>query len=192
VQGAVHFVALILASFGVACASTVDVEIEQRADLAGYCTWNFLTLPDGNVHAPLNDSYEIDVTLNRLVESGLLERGFVRVMDRPDFFVSYFLDVRRQLAVVTETPAMESLPSLDHTPSYEIQVTNSRIERYEIGQLTILVSDPFAQTVVWRGGFAGRFRGALFPHLGDAVASLLTRLPEPASTDRPDACVSRL
>jgi len=185
---AVHLGAAILASIGVACASAVNVRIDQRKDFAGYCTWNFLSLEDGNVRAPLSDARELNARLTRAVEVALLEQGFVRVMGRPDFYVSYFLEVRRQLVIVTETPALEHLPSLDQSPSWEIQATERRIESYEIGQLTILVSDPDEQAVVWRGGFEGRFRGALSPHLGDAVSSLLERLPAPAaaSAARPD------
>jgi len=180
-KGAVHFAAVMLASFGVACTSTVDVSIDQQTNLAGYRTWNFLSLGSGNVRAPSSDPRELDARLTGLVERYLLERGFARVTGRPDFFVSYFLEVRRQAVIVTETPATEFLSSLDHSPSYEIQATESRVEIYEIGHLAILVSDPDEQRVVWRGGFEGRFRGEISPHLEDAVSSLLEHLPAPAA-----------
>jgi len=178
---AVHFAAAILASFGVACAPAVDVRIDQRRDLAGYCTWNFLSLWDGSVHAPLHDARELGATLTRLIERGLLERGFVRVTDRPDFYVTTLLEVRRELVIVTETPATEFLSSLHHSTSYEVQASKRRVESYEIGILAILVSDPDEPGVIWRGGFEGRFRGALSPHLKDAVSSLLEGLPAPTA-----------
>jgi len=180
-KGAVRFGAVMLASFGVACTSTVDVSIDQQTNLADYRTWNFLSLGSGNVRAPSSDPRELDARLTGLVERYLLERGFARVTGRPDFFVSYFLEVRRQAVIVTETPATEFLSSLDHSPSYEIQATESRVEIYEIGHLAILVSDPDEQRVVWRGGFEGRFRGEISPHLEDAVSSLLEHLPAPAA-----------
>jgi hypothetical protein len=155
--------------------------IDQRKDFAGYCTWNFLSLGSGNVHAPLADTRELNAKLTRLVERGLLERGFARVTGRPDFFVTYFLEVRHQYVVLTETPAVEHLSSLHHSTSYDVQATERRVERYEIGDLTILVSDPDEQKVVWRGEFEGRFRGELSPHLNDAVSSLFDRLQSPAA-----------
>ena len=72
---AVHFGAAILASFGVACASTVDVRIDQRKDLAGYCTWNFLSLGDGNVHAPLSDAREARREADSSSSSGVCWSG---------------------------------------------------------------------------------------------------------------------
>jgi hypothetical protein len=179
--GAVHFGAAILASFGVACASTVDVQIDQRKDFAGYCTWNFLSLGSGNVRGPISDTRQFDAKLGRLVERGLLGRGFARATDRPDFYVTYALAVRRQLVIVSETPAMEYLPSLHHTGSWEIQATERRAETYETGHLRIFVSDPHDQRVVWRGKFEGRFRDAISNHLEGAVSSLLERLPAPAA-----------
>lgn len=179
-MGAVHIGAAILASFGMACAPAVDVRFDERKDFAGYCTWNFLPLWDGNVRAPLSDAQWLDARVTRLLERGLLERGFVRVTGRPDFYVTFLLKVRRQHVIVTETPAVESLNSLHHSTSWEIQASKRRVESYEIGSLAILVSDPDEEGVIWRGGFEGRFRGALSPHLKDAVASLLERLPSPA------------
>lgn len=179
--GAVRFAAAILASLGAACASPVQVHIDQRRDFSGYCTWNFLSLWAGNVDAPLSDARDLNATLTRLVERDLLERGFVRVQGRPDFYVTLRLEVRRQYVITTETPAVQHLPSLHRETSYDIQVTQRRVEAYEIGNLAILVSDPDEEGVVWRGGFEGRFRGAIEPHLKDAVSSLLERLPSRAA-----------
>ena len=176
-QGAVHFGAVLLASFGVACASTRDVHIDQRKDLAGYRTWNFLAHESGSVYAPDADARALDATLTRLIERCLLERGFERVKGRPDFYVRYVLEVRRQLVSTEETPAVESLSSLHESPSYEFQATASRVEIYETGHLAILVSEPGEQTVIWRGGFEGRLRGELQPQLKDVVASVLGHFP---------------
>jgi hypothetical protein len=188
-QGAVHFAAVLLAAFGLACASRVDVRIDQRKDLAGLRTWNFLTSRSGNVRAPDGDRLVLDAALTRLVERCLESRGFERVTQRPDFYVSYFLEVQRQVVVTAETPAMESLFSMNDSPSYEIQTTRRRVEIHEQGRLTIFVTDSDAQAVVWRGGFEGRYLGALSPHLASAVANLLGQLSEPvaAGGDRLDA-----
>ena len=191
-SGAARLGAAILASFGVACASPVDVRVEQRKDLAGFCTWNFLALWDGSVRAPLNDARALDSTVMRHIEKNLLERGFVRVMGRPDFYVTFRLEVTRQFVITTETPAVEHLPSLHRETSYDIQVTERRVEAFEIGDLAILVSDPDEEGVVWRGDLEGRYRGEIAPHLGEAVAKILARFPVQVSADASSQCGPRL
>ena len=96
---------------------------------------------------------------------------------RPDFHVSYFLEVRRQLVSREETPATQSLSSLHDSPSYEVQSSERRVDVHETGHLTILVSDSGEQTVIWRGGFEGRLRGETFRQLTDAVASVFGHFP---------------
>jgi hypothetical protein len=174
--------AALLASFSLACAATtVDVKIDQRKDLAGFCTWNFLPLESGNVRGPYTRTRPISNWMERLLERGLLDRGFSRVTGRPDFYVTYLLDVRRQLVIIEETPAMQHVASLDQSPSYDVQATVRRSELHETGMLTLFVSDPDEQAVVWRGGYEGRFRGQVLPHLEEAVTSLLDRLAAPAA-----------
>ncbi len=195
-QGAVQLAAAILASIGVACASTVAVRIDQRKALAGYRTWNFLAQESGSVHAPAADAQALDASLQWLIGRCLLERGFARVTDQPDFTVRYALEVRRQLVSRAETPAASSLSSLHESPSYEVQVTQQRVESYETGHLTILVSDPGDPAVIWRGGFEGRLRGEIDPRLNDAVASVFEHFPasdaisgaQPASGAQARAC----
>ena len=179
-QRATHLGAAILVSFGLACASPVAVNVDQRRDLAGFCTWNFLPLETGNVRGPYPQTKPLSDWMNRVIERSLLDRGFARVTGRPDFYVTYLLDVHRQLVVVEETPAMQHLASLDQSPSYDIQASVRRIEQYETGNLTLFVSDPDEQTVVWRGEYEGRFNGTVIPHLEEAVTSLLERFAAPA------------
>jgi hypothetical protein len=179
-QGSVRLGAAILAAFSLACASSVDVSIDQRKDLTGFRTWNFLTHRSGNVRAPDGNRIDLDVTLTRLVERCLAARGFERVTSQPDFYVSYFLEVRREVVVMAETPAMQTLDSLNDSASYEIQATERRVEIHELGHLSIFVTDAEEQAVVWRGGFEGRYLGAISPHLESAVASLLRHLPASA------------
>ena len=189
--GAVHFGAAILASFCVACATTVDVNVDQRKDLAGFCTWNFLPLWAGNVRAPLGNEKALNARLTRLLEKGLAERGFTRVTGRPDFYVTFYLNVKRQYVIVSETGAMQTLNGLHSTrtgaESYEIQTTQNRVEVWEIGNLTLLVSDPDEKAVAWRGEFEGRYRRPIRPNLDEAVSTLLGRFSErePASEAPP-------
>jgi hypothetical protein len=180
--GAVHFAAAIVALLCMGCATTLDVNVDERQELTGFCTWNFLPLWAGNVRAPHGNEPALGARLTRLVEQGLAERGFKRVTDTPDFFVTFYLDVRRQYVIVSETPATQYLNSMHHpvvSPSYDIQATQRRVEAWEIGRLTILVSDPDEQGVVWRGDLEGRYRDPIPSHLPEAVTSLLERFAAP-------------
>jgi hypothetical protein len=183
-HGAVRVPAALLLSLAVlpfasGCASKGDVTIEERSDLTGACTWDFLSPRSRSVHAPHSDAHALDASLARLLERGLLERGLARATDRPDLFVTYFLEVERRVVIVSETPAVEHLASLHHTPSYDIQATETRKEVHETGKLTVLVSDSADQAIAWRGTFEESFKGEVAPRLEDAVARLLERLPAP-------------
>jgi len=176
-HGAFQLALAILATLGVACTTTIDVSIEQRQPLGGERTWNFPGRPSGSVRAPAEDVEGLNAVLMRLVERCLESRGFTRVSVDPDFYVSYALEVERQYVVFFETPAVESIQSLNHTVSWEVQASTRRLEMHESGRLTIFVTDPSEHSVIWRGDFEGRFKGRLSRHLKDAVAGLLGRLP---------------
>ena len=195
-RGRARFGAAILAAaIGAACAPGMNLRIDQQGDLAGYRTWSFLPLRGGSVRASASDARALDATLTRLVERCLQERGFAQVNDRPDFYVSYVLEVRRQRVVVMETPASDYLYSMNDSPSYEVQATKHRVEIHEMGSLTIFVTDPDERAVLWRGGFAGEFRGAISPYLRSAVPDLLALLPASGASGGAEpsgACASRL
>jgi hypothetical protein len=195
-QGAVHLGAIILASLGVACAPTLDVSIQQTRDLSGLRTWSFLAPGRGNVRAPEPDTAALDAVLTHLIGRCLLERGFTRVMEQPDFRVGYVLEIRRQIVNRVETPAMETLSSLHDSPSYEIQISEQSVEIHDRAVLTIFVSDPGDQAVTWRGEFVGLLRGPRLSQLTNVVASVLRHFPvsdaaraeSPASEARVRVC----
>jgi hypothetical protein len=186
-RAAVQLAGALLLALGPACASDVAVRVEQRGDLAGVCTWNFLPAGSKFVRTPHADPEALDAWLARQIERGLLERGFARVAEDPDVLVTYALEVRRTVATVTETPAVEHLSSLHNTPSYDIQASEQRTEVREAGRLSILVSDPSAAMVLWHGRIEGRYRGSLAARVEASVDQLLDRLPPPAH-GRAQAC----
>lgn len=186
-QGKFRCALAILATLGVGCATTIDVSIDHRRPLEGDRTWDFPGLPTGNVRAPGDDAESLNAVLMKLVERCLESRGFTRVRAEPDLYVSYVLQVERQYVVFFETPAVESVQSLDHSVSYEVQASRRRFEMQEAGRLTIFVTDREERTVLWRGGFEGRFKGRLTRHLKEGVANLLGRLPAPELASDPDS-----
>jgi hypothetical protein len=176
-RGAVQLAAVIFGSLGVACATTVDVAFDERADFSRYRTWDWLPRAARTVEAPLSETRALDARLARLVERALRARGFERTDGRADFFVSYYLRVQREFVTVRETPAMQQLSSLHSSPSYWIQATRSERHTYERGHLAIVVAGRRQQRVIWRGEIEGRFREDFSPHLEEAVWSLLERFP---------------
>jgi hypothetical protein len=174
---AVRLAAALLLALGPACASDMAVRVEQRADLTGMCTWDFLRAGSKNVRTPHADPEMLDLWLARQIERGLLERGFARVAEDPDVLVTYALEVRRTVTSVTETPAVEHLSSMHNAPSYDIQASEQRTEVREAGRLSILISDPEAAMVLWHARVEGRYRGSLAARVEASVAQLLDRLP---------------
>jgi hypothetical protein len=178
-RGAVQLAAVIFGSLGVACATTVDVAFDERADFSRYRSWDWLPRAARTVDAPVGEMRALDARLARLVERALRARGFERTDGRADFFVSYYFRVQREFVIVNETPAMQQLSSFHDSPSYWIQATKSELHTYERGYLAIVVSGSRQQRLIWRGEFEGRFREDFSPHLEEAVWSLLERFPPP-------------
>lgn len=178
--GAVRLAAAILAALGVACATTVDVAFDERADFSRYRSWDWLPGAAGAVDAPLGRAPALDARLARLVEEALRARGFERGDGGADLLVGYHLRVQREFVTVREIPAMQQLSSFHNSPSYWIQAPRSELHTYERGHLTIVVAGRRERRVIWRGQLEGRFRGDFSPHLEEAVRSLLERFPPPA------------
>lgn len=176
-KGSFQLVALALAWFGLGCATSVDVVFDEREDFSPHRTWSWFPGAATSVDAPFGDPYALEARLARLVERTLDARGFERSGDDADLFVAAYLGIQRQLVHVNETGAVEALHSLHSSPSYEIQSTKRQVELYEKGYLVIAVSDARRGRPIWRGAFSGRFRGDFWPHLDEAVSSLLERFP---------------
>lgn len=184
-RGAVQLAAASFAALGVACATTVDVAFDEGEDFSRYRTWDWLPRAARTVNAPLGQGPALDARVARLVERALRARGFERTDGRADLFVSYYLQVQRELVTVRETPAMQYLSSFHSSPSYWIQATQSRLHTYERGRLVIVVSGRRQQRVIWRGEIEGRFQGDFSPHLREVVWSLLERFPPPRKAATP-------
>ena len=62
---AVHLAAVIFGSLGVACATTVDVAFDERADFSRYRTWDWLPRAARTIEAPPSETLALDVQLAR-------------------------------------------------------------------------------------------------------------------------------
>jgi hypothetical protein len=155
------------------------LQIETPGDTSSYRTWNFVHPVRGVVHAPLPVGIDLDPIVAKQVEIGLSDRGFRRTTNDPDLLVYFQLVVREQLVQQNVTGAIQHLPSLSHSPSYDVQMTRTELRRYELAELLVLMLDPRDRRLVWRGRFNERYSGKFAPHLGEAVSQLLAHVPPP-------------
>jgi hypothetical protein len=167
-----------LISFASGCR-TPNLQIETPGDAAGYRTWDFVHPVGDVIHAPLPVGSDLDPVVAKQVEIGLSDRGFRRTTNEPDLLVYVQLVVRGQLVKQNVTGAIQHLPSLSYSPSYDVQATRIELRRYEIAELLVLMLDPRERRLVWRGRLNERYRDEFAPHLGEAVSQLLAHVPPP-------------
>ncbi len=171
-------IAFALISFASGC-QTPRLQIETPGDASGYRTWNFIHPLRDVIRAPLSVGIDLDPIVAKQVEIGLSDRGFRRTTNDPDLLVYFQLVVRGQLVEQNVTGAIQHLPSLSHSPSYDVQATRTELRRYEIVELLVLMFDPRERRLIWRGRFNERYRDEFAPHLGEAVSQLLAHVPPP-------------
>ncbi len=176
-QGSFRLAVVLLAWLGLGCATNVDVAFDEREDFSDYRTWRWLSGAARSVETPRGDARALEARLAALVEGALQARGFERSSGSADLLVVAYLGIQRQLVYANETGAVQHLPSLHFSPSYEVQATTQELQTYETGYLVIAVSDARRGVPIWRGEFSGRFRDDFGPHLDEAVSTLLERFP---------------
>lgn len=173
----------LLVAFGLtAIASgcrTPTLKIETPGDASRYRTWDFAHPVRDVNHAPVLVGVDLEPLVAKQIEIGLADRGFLRASNDPDLLVHFQLVVRGQLVKENVTGAIQHLPSLHHSPSYDVQATQIEFRRYEFAELLVLMLDRREHSVVWRGTLGDRYRDEFAPHLGEAVAQLLARVPPP-------------
>jgi hypothetical protein len=160
----------------VACVSPVTVEFDAEEDFSRHRTWAWLPRPQ----APPADDPALHALLNDLVERGLEARGFPRATEgRPDLFVTTHVELRRELEIRTETPAMETLSSLHDSPSYTVEAPRQLLIPYERATLVVDVADGRERQLVWRGSQTRRVRGRFTDAAADVVEEILAHFPPP-------------
>jgi len=171
-------VAFALISFASGCR-TLSLQIDKPGDVSGYRTWNFVHPVRDVIHAPFLVGIDLESVVAKQVEIGLSDRGFRRTPNDPDLLVYFQLVVREQLVKQSVTGAIQHLPSLHYSPSYDVQTTQTELKRYEIVDLLVLLIDSRERRLVWSGRLNERYLDAFTPHLGEAVSLLLAHVPSP-------------
>jgi hypothetical protein len=158
---------------------TPSLQIEKPGDVSRYRTWNFVHPVRGVIHTPFLVGIDLEPVVAKQIEIGLSDRGFRRTTNDPDLLVYFELIVRRQLVKQNVTGAIQHLPSLHYSLSYDVQTTRTELRHYEIAELLVLMIEPRERRLVWRGRLNERYRDEFTPHLGEAVSQLLAHAPPP-------------
>jgi hypothetical protein len=122
---------------------------------------------------------DLEPVVAKQVEIWLSDRGFRRTTIDPDLLVYFQLVVRGQLVKQNVTGAVQHLSSLHHSPSYDVQTTQTELRRYDVAELLVLMIEPRERRLVWRGRLNQRYRDEFTSHLGEVVSQLLAHVPPP-------------
>ena len=174
---------LLLAALGLACASAVEVRQEPGVDFSSYRGWEWLEGDAFVLHVPEEERDLARRRVARLVEAGLAGRGFAREAQAPDLCVGVILAVRPTVRIVQLTPASQSLSS-HHEEAFEIQATESRVERVRHLRLEVYVAECRAGRIVWQGRITRSGSKPRRSELEELVEELLAEFPERRSLVR--------
>lgn len=178
-RGRLPLVAMLLAvACGAGCSTGRSyVEFDAREDFSAYRTWAWMPRPTPNVEAPHLDAQRLDAALTQLIEQGLSEKALDRGGARAaDLFVTYRLELRAGVEVVSVPLAAYTLHSHHSSPSYTIEGTHEETRVYQDLLLWIGAAAPDGR-MVWHGAWKERVpAGAALP-LQSSVSHLLARFP---------------
>lgn len=181
-HGWFHAGVLLFLSLLIGCGTPV-IEVAGDEDFSGYETWDWLPRLEP-AEADHHDRPELRGQIESQVERSLAGRGYRRAEGVvPDFYVTYHLELRSEMVVRQETPAVQNLESFQQEGSFDVTRTTTHIARYEVATLAIDVAEGRERQLVWRGLLEERVRGSFEPHIEGSVAKILERFPARPSPD---------
>ena len=176
-------VPIVLAALGLACAKPA-VEVDPDEDFSVYETWEWLPRRAA-LAAARQLRPELHERVIAQVEREFRDHGYRRADgEPPDFFVTYHLEIQRQLVVRSETAAEEMLETFHQGGSYGVTKTGTHVAHYEQVTLAIDVTEGHDRQLVWRGQLSERVRGSFDRRASDAVAEILEHFPRRGDTER--------
>jgi hypothetical protein len=176
-RATVPLLSLLLACFGVACAATVNVAVDESADFSDYETWDWLpmTTPVGDGSPSLPPS--LIALVAGSIEQGLHAQGLRRSSDRANFFVHYDVAVQRRAARVQQPFATQLVDSYNASASYWVEGTDTVTRMMTDLTLVIRVSEERGRTT-WIGSLEQSVEEGTPVPVESAVEILLTRFAE--------------
>jgi hypothetical protein len=158
------------------CAHSVAVDIDEQEDFSSYRTWDWMPQIRPKVVAVSGNGSALEAQMARLIEASLHEQGLERSSDHPDFYLTYFLFVKRQTEIVQQAVAPYLLVSHHSSPSYLIEGSVEERRQYNHFRLAIGVSQSPGR-MTWRAAVVSRVPAETELPLDDAITLLLERFP---------------
>jgi len=180
-------VVLVLAA-GCSTKAGVRVTRDAAADFSQYTTWSWLPLVREDEGPRSDMERKLGEAVQQQIRRELSKRGFGYRSRNADLGIGARLTIQREEHIAHHSSAIETLPTFDNSPAYEIQATRSEVTRCERGRLAIRAMDLRRNREVWRGEYQGPCREAFAPYVSEAVARTLesfpaSEVPEPPLKD---------
>lgn len=183
--GCVLVIALLTTAPGCTTKDGVRVSRDAAVDFSHYRSWRWLpTSAEEEVHSSEMER-ELGEAVLMQIGDELARRGFSYQPKNAHLGIGARLAIRREVHVTHHSTAIETLPTFDNSPPYEIQATRSETTSCERGRLTIRAVDLRDNREVWQGEYEGPCRDSFAPHLREAVARTLERFPSARSKSAP-------
>jgi hypothetical protein len=181
-------ITLLLLALATGGCTAVGVEFAEDEDFSGYRTWAWLPRLEPPDDPFAEEADVLALELERQTEAALARRGFERIEEgEADFYVTYHLELTKEIVYSNETQPEQLVSSLNEGPSYAVTGSKKRKRVYERGHLVIDVADGEDRQLVWRGTTESKYRGSWKPHARAAVFGILDHFPPEADTARAEA-----
>ncbi|GAB5550110.1 MAG: DUF4136 domain-containing protein [Sandaracinaceae bacterium] len=160
------------------CSSSLRVasDFDEHADFSSYTTYDWVVPPSG-VGEPLAGYPTLAVTIKRAIEDDLAAKGYQKVDEAPDFYVTYHAAAEQRLTPATFDRwgyRRPGRPGGGRPPS-----------TYDVGTLVIDIVDSGTNELVWRGSATDVVSVGLDrvqEQAREAVGDVLALFPPPTST----------
>ena len=170
-------IALLVLASGCSTKAGVQVSRDTAVDFSQYATWSWLPIVREDERPRSDMERKLSEAVQQQIRRELSKRGFSYRPKNADLGVGARLAIQRERHVVYHSTAVETLPTFDNSPSYEIQATQSEVTRCERARLTIRATDLRRNREVWRGEYEGLCRDTFAPHVNEAIARTLESFP---------------
>jgi len=171
--------------FAAACATTVNVEVDEQKDFSQYQTWDWMPQTTPRVTAPPDIAPALDMRLRRLIESSLEGRGMRRTEPPADFYVTYHLAVQRKVESFERPVAPYFLSSYSNSTSYWVEGSESAERRIDDIRLAIATTEGGGH-MTWQAVLEQRVESPGEIPLESAVAELFGSFPASVPVAAPD------
>lgn len=149
----------------------VSTDHNQEFDFSGFKTYEWMAGKPDILRDPLIDTALLDRRVKQAVERELSVRGYVKVEDDPDFFVSYHFGTESQVDV---SSCGYHYPVSPRCWGQEVEAYT-----YTKGTLILDIVEPDHLELVWRGYAAGAIHDVerMDETMGEAVRKVLSGFP---------------